>query len=300
MYAGFYHLSADPFCLSPDPRFRFSHPSYNKAKAYMSYALQRAEGFVVVTGAPGTGKTTLIKEVVGTLNDTHFNIAQLVSTQLSATDLLQLIAYSFGITNEGLDKATLLRRLQLHLIQQYHKQRKTLLIVDEAQDLPQSALEELRLLTNLDYNNQPLLQVFLVGQKQLFALLQLDVMEQLRQRIVAASELKPLAKLEIERYILHRLQIAGWKQDPRLDRNLFPHLHYFSKGVPRKINQIMSRLFLHGFVEDKHILNAGDFSEVINEIKSERMSMSLLQTEDNDQPALPRDPLLAIYSNATH
>jgi type II secretory pathway predicted ATPase ExeA len=300
MYAGFYHLNADPFCLSPDPRFRFSHPSYNKAKAYMSYALQRAEGFVVVTGAPGTGKTTLIKEMVGTLNDTNFNIAQLVSTQLSATDLLQLIAYSFGFADEGLDKATLLRRLQLHLVQQHHKQRKALLIVDEAQDLPQSALEELRLLTNLDHNNQPLLQVFLVGQMQLFDLLQLDVMEQLRQRIVAASEIIPLAKPEVERYVLHRLRIAGWNQDPRLDRNLFPHLDYFSNGVPRKINQVMSRLFLHGFVEDKHSLTAGDFSEVINEIKSERASMSLLQSKGNNKPAQPLNPLLAKFSNANH
>ena len=299
MYTGFYHFNSDPFCLSPDPRFRFSHPSYGKAKAYMLYALQRAEGFVVVTGAPGTGKTTLIKEIVGQLNN-NCNVVQLVSTRLSANDLLRSIAYSFGIANEGMDKATLLRRMQLYLCEQDRMQRRTLLIVDEAQDLSQNALEELRLLTNLEQNNRPLLQIFLVGQKQLFRIMQLEVMEQLKQRIIAACELKPLGTQEIERYVFHRLQVAGWKQDPAIDRNIFPHLKHFSKGVPRKINQILSRLFLHGFVEDKHYLSAGDFSEIISELKAERLSMSLFQPSNADDSPEPRNPILKVYSNRHH
>ena len=157
----------------------------------------------------------------------------------------------------------MLRHLEVHLAEQYGRQRRTLLIVDEAQDLPKTALEELRLLTNLERNNQPLLQVFLVGQKQLFDVLQLRVMEQLKQRIIAACEILPLPYPEVERYVFHRLQIAGWKQDPVLDHSIFPHLYHFSNGVPRKINQIMSRLLLHGFVENKHVLTAGDISEII-------------------------------------
>ncbi|WP_455211566.1 ExeA family protein [Kaarinaea lacus] len=300
MYAGFYHLNSDPFCLSPDPRFRFTHPSYGKAKAYMLYALQRAEGFVVVTGAPGTGKTTLTKEMVRQLNH-NFNIAQLVSTRLSANDLLRSIAYSLGIENEGMDKASLLRRMQLHLSEQHRLRRRTLLIVDEAQDLSQNALEELRLLTNLEQNDQPLLQIFLVGQKQLLNLMQLEVMEQLKQRIIAACALKPLRTNELEGYVFHRLRVAGWKQDPALDRNIFPHLKHFSKGVPRKINQIMSRLFLHGFVEDKHRLNAGDFSEIISELRSERLSMSLSQPgDDRAKPNITINPILKAYNSDHH
>ena len=152
----------------------------------MLFALQRAEGFVVISGAPGSGKTTLVKEITNEHYNTNFTIAKLVSTQIGANDLLQLIAYSLGIVKEGMNKATLLRHLEMHLAEQYRIRRRTILIVDEAQDLPKTSLEELRLLTNLERNNQPLLQVFLVGQKQLFNILQLEVMEQLKQRILAA------------------------------------------------------------------------------------------------------------------
>ncbi|MGD8939542.1 MAG: AAA family ATPase [Gammaproteobacteria bacterium] len=300
MYAGFYHLNTDPFCLNPDPRFRFSHPSYSKARAYLLYALQRAEGFVVISGAPGTGKSTLIKEMMNELYDTNFTIAKLVSTQLNANDLLQSIAYSLGIVGEDKNKASLLRHLEVHLAEQYGRQRRTLLIVDEAQDLPKTALEELRLLTNLERNNQPLLQVFLVGQKQLFDVLQLRVMEQLKQRIIAACEILPLPYPEVERYVFHRLQIAGWKQDPVMDHSIFPHLYHFSNGVPRKINQIMSRLLLHGFVENKHVLTAGDISEIINELKSEKLSLSPLPPVGDDDSNELRNPLFTVYNNRNH
>jgi putative secretion ATPase (PEP-CTERM system associated) len=297
MYTGFYQLSTDPFCLSPDPRFLFSHPSYRKAKAYMLYALQRAEGIVVVTGAPGTGKTTLIKELLSEHADTKFNIAKLVSTQVSANDLLRLIAYAFGIANEGMDKATLLRRLELYLTQQHREGWRNLLIVDEAQDLPKNALEELRLLTNLEQDNSPLLQVFLVGQEHLLNVVRLEVMEQLKQRIIAACQLKPLTATEIENYVFHRLRVAGWKQDPVIDHSVFPYLYHFSKGIPRKINQICSRLLLHGFVENKHELNAGDVSEVISELKSEQLSFSLLPSDDDIEPSEPANPMFTVYNN---
>jgi type II secretory pathway predicted ATPase ExeA len=297
MYAGFYHLNTDPFCLSPDPRFRFSHPSYRKARAYLLYALQRAEGFVVISGAPGTGKSTLIKEMMNELYDTNFTIAKLVSTQLNANDLLQSIAYSLGIDSEAPNKATLLQHLEVHLAQQHGRQRRTLLIVDEAQDLPKTALEELRLLTNLERNNQPLLQVFLVGQKHLYDVLQLQVMEQLKQRIIAACEIRPLTPPEIERYVFHRLRVAGWKQDPVIDHSVFAHLYLFSKGVPRKINQIMSRLLLRGFVENKHVLNVGDISETITELKLENLALSPLPLVGDDEANELRNPLLTVHSN---
>lgn len=263
----------------------------------MLFALQRAEGFVVISGAPGSGKTTLVKEITNEHYNTNFTIAKLVSTQIGANDLLQLIAYSLGIVKEGMNKATLLRHLEMHLAEQYRIRRRTILIVDEAQDLPKTSLEELRLLTNLERNNQPLLQVFLVGQKQLFNILQLEVMEQLKQRILAACEIKPLTSREIERYVFHRLHVAGWKQDPVIDHSIFAHLYHFSKGVPRKINQIMSRLLLHGFVENKHTLDAGDISEAINELKSENLSLSPLPQIGDDEANNSRIPPLKVYCN---
>jgi general secretion pathway protein A len=276
MYTAFYGLNADPFCLSPDPRFRFMHPSYHKAKVYMQYALQRAEGFVCITGSPGSGKSTLVKEIVNDLRNTKVNVVTLTNTQLGADDLLRLTAYAYGIAADGLDKATLILRLESFLKQQHRRGRKNLLIVDEAQDLPRKSLEQLRLLTNLEQDNYPLLQIFLVGQPQLLDLLRVDVMEHLRQRVIAACTLQPLEPQEVQPYVLHRLQVAGWKEDPLIETSAYPFLYHFSSGLPRMLNQLCSRLLLHGFVENKHTLTANDASRVIDELRKEQLSFSPL------------------------
>jgi general secretion pathway protein A len=281
MYTAFYGLNTDPFCLSPDPKFRFMHPSYQKAKVYMQYALQRAEGFISITGAPGTGKSTLVKELVSDLRNTNINVATLTNTQLGADDLLRLTSYTFGIDQSGADKATVILRLERFLKEQYRRGRRNLLIVDEAQDLPQKSLEQLRLLTNLEQDNYPLLQIFLVGQPQLLNVLRLDVMEQLLQRIIAACALQPLTPQEIEPYVLHRLRIAGWKQDPVIEPGAYTFLYHFSGGLPRKLNQLCSRLLLFGFVENKHQLTAGDASLVIDELRREQLSFSPLEHTAN-------------------
>lgn len=295
MYTGFYGLDSDPFCLSPDPKFRFLHPSYRKAKVYMQYALQRAEGFIAIIGAPGTGKSTLVKELVNELRNSKINVATLANTQVSAHDLLRLTDYAFGIPNEGMDNATALHRLEVYLSQQFRRGVKNLLIVDEAQDLPQKSLEQLRLLTNLEHNNRPLLQIFLVGQPQLLNVLRLDLMEQLRQRIIASCELQPLTPQEIEPYVLHRLQVAGWKQDPLVEPGVFTFLYHFSGGVPRRLNQLCSRLLLHGFVEEKHVLTTGDTSHVIDELRKEQLSFSPLS-----KPATSHSPTHKLVSVANN
>lgn len=270
MYAEYYGLSTDPFCLSPDPRFRLMHPSYRKAKAYMQYALSRAEGFILVTGAPGTGKTTLIKDMLDELHSTNINVAKLVSTHVDADDLLRLTAYGFGIANVGEHKATVIRQLEEYLEGQCQLQRKNLLIVDEAQDLSPNALEELRLLTNLEQTNQPILQIFLVGQQQLLNLVRLKNMEQLNQRIIAACTLKPLLREHVQPYVVHRLRVVGWEHDPSIDPGVFPLLHRLSEGIPRKINQLCSRLLLLGYVENKHHLGVGDVLKVKEELRKEQ------------------------------
>lgn len=262
----------------------------------MQYALQRAEGFVLITGTPGTGKTTLIKEIVDELKDSSIKIAKVVSSQVSANDLLRLISYSLGVDSENKDKATLIRHLELYFVEQLRHQQRTLLIVDEAQALPKHALEELRLLTNLEYNDKPLLQVFLVGQPQLLNIVRLDVMEQLRQRIIAASILHPLKSDQIEAYVMHRLRIAGWQQDPVLDSSVFPFLYHFSQGIPRRINQICSRLLLHGYVEGKHALDGNDATAVIEELRSEQLNISPWTSQQNGKNS-NHNPHLAVIKN---
>lgn len=272
MYEVFYKLKAEPFRLSPDHKFCFEHKGYAKARAYMAYAFQRAEGFVMITGRPGTGKTTLIGELVESLSGDKVFTANLVCTQLQADDLLKTVAYSFGVGSAQLDKAEMLQRLTVLFQRWYREERRALLIVDEAQDLSPSAIEELRLLTNIQTGGQPLLQIFLLGQPQLRDLILSPEMEQVHQRIVAASHIEGLAVDETEDYAMHRLQVVGWQGDPALDRAIFPLIHKFSEGVPRRINLICSRLFLLGSVEERHAIGVEDVRVVISELQGENLA----------------------------
>ena len=274
MYDNFYHLKAEPFRLSPDHHFCFNHKSYAKAKAYMQYAFERAEGFVMVTGRPGTGKSTLVNDLVDSLSSSGAKVAKLVSTQLEASDLLRMVAHSFGLETETLDKATILQRLDKLLMSYHSDGRRALLIIDEAQDLSVSALEELRLLTNLQLNSQPLLQIFLLGQEELRALVQGPGMEQVQQRLVAACHLEQLKEDETKAYIIHRLEQVGWQGEPAISNAIYPAIFRFSAGIPRRINQICSRLFLHGSVEGSYKLGIEDARTVMAELQQEQLTFS--------------------------
>ena len=268
----FYNLKAEPFRLSPDHRFCYDHECYAKARAYMAYAFMRAEGFVMITGRPGTGKTTLIGELIDSLADENVKTANLVCTQLQADDLLKVAAYDFGVDHRIVEKGELLQHLSL-LLRRWHREgSRALLIVDEAQDLSESAMEELRLLTNIQEDGKPLLQIFLLGQPELRELVLSPALEQVHQRIVAASHLDALEKDETEAYIIHRLNKVDWAGDPALSKAIFPLIHKFSEGVPRRINLICSRLFLHGTVEQRHQIGVADLRQVIEELQAENLA----------------------------
>lgn len=284
MYEVFYNFKAEPFRLSPDHKFCYEHKSYAKARAYMAYAFKRAEGFVMITGRPGTGKTTLIGELVESLSKDRVCTANLVCTQLQADDLLKTVAFSFGAGSPGIDKAEMLQRLTVLLHRWHREGRRALLIVDEAQDLSLSAMEELRLLTNIQIGGQPLLQIFLVGQPELRDLILSPPMEQVHQRIVAASHIEGLVVEETEAYVLHRLSVVGWRGDPAIDRAIFPLIHKYSEGVPRRINLICSRLFLLGSVEQRHDIRAEDVRVVITELQAENLAAGTgIAQEDFEQ-----------------
>jgi putative secretion ATPase (PEP-CTERM system associated) len=274
MYEHFYHLRADPFALSPNPGFCYPHASYKKAKIYMQFALARGEGFLLITGKPGTGKTTLVKELLSELEMTRYKVSTLVSTQLEADDLLRSVAYSYGLSVETSNKATVLHRLSKYLMGRRADRLSTILIVDEAQDLSEPALEELRLLTNYEQDNKPLLQVFLAGQPQLTDKLDARAMEQLRQRITVAVTMHPLTEKDVQQYIQHRLSLVGWSHDPDFSEEIYTLIYQYTSGIPRQINQICSRLLLQGFVEGKHVLEMNDFTAVIEELAEEHLSMS--------------------------
>mgnify|MGYP001828169137 FL=1 len=269
MYESFYKLSADPFRLSPDPAFSFEHRCYRKAMTYMLHALQRAEGFVMITGQPGTGKTTLLGDLVHTLRHEQIAITRIASTQLTSNDLLDLVAYSFNLNPEGCSKARLLLQIEHYLKLQHQHGRRTLLIVDEAQGMDEAALEQLRLLTNIMVGNHQLLQVFLVGQEQLRDTVNTVHLEQLQQRIIAATYLEPLDADDTRAYIWHRLRCVDWNNDPLISTEACAMIQRYSHGIPRRINQICSRLFLHGCTEEKHRLGTAEVQMVARELQQE-------------------------------
>ena len=295
MYEEFYHLKEEPFRLSPNSRFCFKHPTYKKAFAYMQYALHRGEGFVMVTGQPGTGKTTLITDLTSTMSDGQAVFANISSTQLEADDLLRMVAYTFGLDGKTEIKSTLLQDLETFFRKTRASGRRPLLIIDEAQGLSRTALEELRLMTNLQQNNRPLLQIFLVGQDELRDMVMSPTLEQLHQRIVASCHLDPLTEKDTGEYIKHRLSQVEWRNDPQLDPAIFPLIRQFSDGIPRWINLICSRLMLHGMVEELHHLGVPETREVLQELIDEQLlpsrlyagNSNLLNEMAADQEATP-------------
>jgi general secretion pathway protein A len=212
----FYGLTLDPFRLGPDARFCYRHPSFTRAKDYMHYALHQGEGFVMVTGQPGTGKTTLIEDLLSETATSSVKVARIATTQVAADDLLHLLANAFGIDTRSMTKSMVLLNLQSLLKQQMHEGCSSLLIVDEAQNLPFESMEELRMITNLQEGASPLLQIFLVGQDRLRSIIAEPRMEQLRQRIFAACRMEPLNPEETRDYLHHRLRCAGWGGSPTI------------------------------------------------------------------------------------
>jgi len=272
MFETFYKLNDNPFRLTPDPKFCFRHPGHEQAYAYLQYALRLGEGFILVTGRPGIGKTTLAEVFLAELEFTEVVAARVASVNVEAADLMRVVAYAYGIDAEGLDKATTLVRLKQFFVEQTESGKRVLLIVDEAQGLPYPALEELRLLADLQMDSLPLVQLFLVGQEKLHDLMQEPAMEQFQQRVIGACHLEPLCLADSRAYMEHRLRKANWKGDPELSGEAVLEIYRFSKGVPRHINKICTRLLLGGFMEKKHKLDRSDVLGVADALRVERLA----------------------------
>ena len=250
MYDEYYGLTGRPFQLTPDPHFYFESGTHRKALSYLGYGMAQGEGFIVITGDIGAGKTTLVGHVMERVDPARLTAVQIVSTQVEGDDLLRLVAQKFGIVAEpGQTKAQLLQRIEAFLHAQARKGLRTLLIVDEAQGLAISALEELRMLSNFQLGGQALLQIFLLGQPEFRDLLASPDLEQLRQRVIATHHLDPMLADEVEPYIHHRLSLVGWTGNPQLTADAFAAIHAVTDGVPRRVNALMSRLLLLGAVD---------------------------------------------------
>jgi type II secretory pathway predicted ATPase ExeA len=269
MYESFYKLRDEPFRLSPDPYYSFKHRSYVQAEGYLRYGVQRAEGIVMVTGVPGTGKTTLVSDLLSEFPSSKLLTGTLVVTRLETDDLFRAVAFAFNLSVEGMDRASVLRTLELFLTEQAQANKRALLVVDEAQNLSLDGLEDLRLLTNLQMGNRPLLQIFLLGQDSLRDKVQSPALKQLLQRVIAACHLDPLEPDEAHDYVEQRLLHAGWQGDPTITDDAFTLIHKYSNGIPRRINQLCSRLFLYGSVDEKHVLDVAEVQAVLEDFRKE-------------------------------
>ena len=269
MYETYYGLTGKPFQLNPDPAFFFGSRGHKRAFAYLQYGVHQSEGFIVITGEIGAGKTTIVRNLFENLDRDRLVAAQLVSTQLDADDMLRSVAAAFGLPIRAVDKATLLASLEAFLCKLAIDQRRALLVVDEAQNLTPRAIEELRMLSNFQLGEQALLQSFLIGQPELRNMMQGTQMQQLRQRVIASYHLGPLDKSETQAYIEHRLNHVAWKGDPRFEPATFDLIHAVSGGIPRRINTLCNRLLLAGFLAERHVFGTDDVQAIAHEIHEE-------------------------------
>ena len=271
MYEQFYGFSGRPFQLTPDPQFYFESSSHKKAMSYLGYGLNQGEGFIVITGEVGAGKSTLVAHLMERVDREALTVAQVVTSALDGEELIHVVAQSFGLPIEGKDKAGALGAIEKFLQDEARAGRRCLLVVDECQNLEFTALEELRMLSNFQLGSHPLLQSLLLGQPEFRrTLAHHPDLDQLRQRIIASHHLEALDAAEVEDYITHRLEHVGWEGRPALGEGLLPALFKATDGIPRRVNQVMNRLLLLGAIEERDEVSLAMLEAVCEEMASDQ------------------------------
>lgn len=262
MYTTFYGLKEKPFNIVPNPAYLFPSAKHRLAQIYLEYGLSSGNGFILLTGDVGTGKTTLIRQLMSQLEE-DIEVAVIFNTNVSHQELLKLILQEFEIDPQGLDMSGLLNRLNDFLIQHFAGGRRVLLIIDEAQNLSREALEEVRMLSNLQSDTSSLLQIMLVGQPELRRKLGRPDMSQLVQRIGVRFHLGPLTRRETSDYIAHRLEKAGAANTGLFSPEAVELIHAHAGGVPRTINLLCDAALVYGFADEAEHIDAAIVEQVI-------------------------------------
>ena len=267
MYEKFYHLKDKPFNNNPDPKFFYPSPKHAEALDRLQYAILERKGFVVVTGEIGAGKTTVCRALLNRLDDVHNEICMITNTHLNAKELIMAILEDLRVPYKSGTKIKLLAQLNDYLIKQMQENKNVILIVDEAQNLSPSVLEEVRMLSNLETDTDKLIQIVLMGQPQLREKLKLRELEQFRQRIAVHYHLYPLSREECYGYVRHRLNVASSNGSAAsiFTPEALDVMYDFARGVPRLINYSCDNALLSGFVYEKKTIDKETMLEVINE-----------------------------------
>ena len=271
MFDDFYGLTGRPFQLTPDPKFYFESGSHRKALSYLGYGLAQGEGFIVITGEVGAGKSTLVAHLVDTIDANRLTIGQVVTSKLDGEEIIHVVANAFGLDIEGHDKAGALAAIESYLHEEAREGRRVLLVVDESQNLSIDAIEELRMLSNFQLGAHSLLQVLLLGQPEFRETLSTsNQLEQLRQRVIATHHLDAMEPGEVQPYIQHRLKVVGWQGNPSIDQRVYSELYEATGGVPRRVNQVANRLMLLGAVEQRSRIDSAMLKAVLAEMASDQ------------------------------
>ena len=266
MYLDYYGLTEPPFDITPNPRFLFYSAKHREAFNHLLYGIRERKGFVQLTGEVGAGKTTLCRAMLEQL-DGQYATALILNPVMSADELIKAIAIEFGLPVNGLDRLDTIAVINQFLLQQVERKQETVLIIDEAQDLTDELLEQVRLLSNLETDNRKLLQIVLMGQPELRDRLNNPKLRQLRQRITVRYHLLPLNRFEVMQYVQHRLEVSGAKGSPYFTRPAFWRVYNYSKGIPRLVNAICDKALLAGFVQQRERIGFGTIGRAVRELE---------------------------------
>ncbi len=251
VYLEYYGLTEPPFDITPNPRFLFYSAKHREAFNHLLYGIRERKGFVQLTGEVGAGKTTLCRAMLEQLEG-HYATALILNPVMSPNELMKAIAIEFGLPVNGLDRLDTLAVINQFLLQQVERDQDTVLIIDEAQDLTDELLEQVRLLSNLETDNRKLLQIVLMGQPELRDKLNNPRLRQLRQRITVRYHLPPLTRFEVNQYVQHRLQVSGANGTPHFTGPALWRIYKYSQGIPRLVNAICDKALLAGFVGQRN------------------------------------------------
>jgi len=288
MYEEFFHLKAKPFELVPNPTFLYMSSTHKKAMHYLYYGIKEKAGFILLTGEVGSGKTTLISDLIKRVDPT-VTLARVFNTKVNSDQLLAMINDDFGLEVRGKDKIILLKELNDFLIEQHIRGHNTVLIIDEAQNLKTDLLEEIRMLSNLETDTAKLMQIVLVGQPELRNILSKPEMRQLRQRISISCRIQPLSRKETEEYIFHRLEIAGNREAVAFGDGCMDIIYGQCKGIPRLVNIICDFILLTAFMEERTTIDTAMLRDIVADLDFEKLywgSRKLHQKKGMKTPAL--------------
>ncbi|HEY1111594.1 MAG TPA: AAA family ATPase [Opitutaceae bacterium] len=250
MYQSFYGFSEMPFNITPDPRFLYLSPTHQDALQHLKYGVHERKGFIVLVGEVGCGKTTLCRRFLNELDPARYDTALILNPRLTETQMLRAILSELGETKLSRSQHDLVDQINKVLLERIEHGRDIILIIDEAQNLSFEVLEQIRLLSNLETDKQKLLQIILMGQPELKAVLAREELRQLRQRILVHYELHPLSRAEIAHYIHHRLSLAGANGRPAFTPWAIRAIHRYSGGVPRIVNNLCDRALLSAYIRE--------------------------------------------------